>query len=1011
MKKVGLIGLVIAALLVISVTPAMAAQVNNVTLNTSGLYLYNFEVNTTSGVLPLTVQFTFYMNNTNATNTLSGTVYVYVDGVKTATSKSVTVANNTSKATDTITYTLTTFPTTGEYKVSVGNNSDWLPNATIKVFVQDAGPVNIPGMQIDRFELSDDEIDLGTELEIYVDYGKNETQTRRVAVIDWATYNSDVRGDIPTLLSKADAVWTLGDGPASDTYTFTPDEPGYYLAIAFNSTSIGKVLGFRVVPAVSGKPTVSISVDKSSVAIGDYVKVEASMSTDVPVSVVKVFVTGSGYFLNETGYGGTSYMLCYATGGEWYRVEDACGDDTWWVKISDVPEGVYVAKIDVGDGPTRAEATAVFSVVKPAILSLTVPSTHVKGTDLVIEGTTNLAKSGENDDNASIAPQVENWAYLTIEDLSGKEIVNSTITSAAMSYIDEGGKFRFKLDNFGTTGAGGNLDTGYYKVTVQINSGIRTDEETAVFELVKAEIKLTADKNSVTRGDTVTFTIDTNMKVNNPVNFTIEDTDFCTGDPDCVEEKTYYVDVLGDVVIKLDVNTMAPLTDYKFTAEIVDLGVSDEVRVTVVKQALNISAETNVVVRGGDVRFTGSTTADVVYVYADEPGVFQIGNVDVAELPSDTILDTAAELTTAMVYPDSNDMLDFKVDVLVQTSQYGDVSPGTYYLYFYAPANVTGGVANEIDRASDAQAIVAISVTDPKIESVDIPSKLPYQGEVEVSILTAPGDRDNVELTFTLEGSNIKARPNDFGISTEQKPNANNYVNFTLDFKEYAVRKGSTLEPGLYVFTVKLSFVDALGGDEVDSKEILVEIVPQTLDVQIDPASPVVGDKITVTVTTNREGVSGYDHIWVTMVGTNYKAVQRVTLNSEGKGTVSFETVGLAPGTYKFYVRDTAGTVDQMTEVELVEELYDLDAADTLAKVYDAHDDLLVVKTVEVLETAPTPTPTTPAPTTPAPTTPAPTTPAPTTTTPAQQPGGVPGFEAVFAIAGLLAVAYLLRRR
>ncbi|MET1123727.1 MAG: PGF-CTERM sorting domain-containing protein, partial [Archaeoglobaceae archaeon] len=670
------------------------------------------------------------------------------------------------------------------------------------------------------------------------------------------------------------------------------------------------------------------------------------------------------------------------------------------------------AKIDVGEGPTRAEAVALFTVEKPKITSLNVPSTHVKGTDLVIEGTCNLAKSGEKADNATIAPQVENWAYLTIEDLAGNVVVNSTITSAATSYIDSGGKFRFKIDDFGK-----DLSTGYYKVTVMIDSGIKTDDETAIMEIVKPEIKLTADKYMATRGSTVTFTIDTNLKVNNPVVFKIENTEFCTGDPDCVAEKEYKVDVRGDVIIKLTVDTMAPLTDYKFRAEIPDLGVSDEVRVTVVKQELNLTAEKTVVVRGGDVRFTGSTTADVVYVYADEPGIFRIGSVDVAELPSDTIL-TGDQLKTAVVYPDSNDRLDFKVDVLVTHPEYGDVSPGTYYLYFYAPANVTNGVANQIDRASDAQAIVAVTVTDPKIVSVDIPSRIPYQGKVEVSILTAPGDRNNVEVTFKLEGSNIKARPDDFDLPTYQTPDANNYVNFTLDLSKYAEKKGETLEPGLYVFTVELRFTQELGGDEVDSKDVLVEVVPQTLDVEIQPAQPVVGDKITVTVSTNREGVSGYDHIWVTMVGTNYKSVQRVTLDSTGKGSVTFETVGLAPGTYKFYIRDTSGTVAEKTEVELVEDLYDLDPADPVARVYNAHDDLVVVRTIELLETAPTttttPTPTPTQTTTTVATTPTTTTTEVTTTTPTTTTtpgGGIPGFEAIFAIAGLLAVAYLLRRR
>ncbi|MEM0350717.1 MAG: PGF-CTERM sorting domain-containing protein, partial [Archaeoglobaceae archaeon] len=53
--------------------------------------------------------------------------------------------------------------------------------------------------------------------------------------------------------------------------------------------------------------------------------------------------------------------------------------------------------------------------------------------------------------------------------------------------------------------------------------------------------------------------------------------------------------------------------------------------------------------------------------------------------------------------------------------------------------------------------------------------------------------------------------------------------------------------------------------------------------------------------------------------------------------------------------------------------------------------------TTAAFPTTPTPTPT--------PTTPKPTTPV---TTPS---GGIPGFEAIFAIAGLLAVAYLLNKR
>lgn len=107
-----------------------------------------------------------------------------------------------------------------------------------------------------------------------------------------------------------------------------------------------------------------------------------------------------------------------------------------------------------------------------------------------------------------------------------------------------------------------------------------------------------------------------------------------------------------------------------------------------------------------------------------------------------------------------------------------------------------------------------------------------------------------------------------------------------------------------------------------------------------------IGEKIQVSISAYRGGVAGYDHIWVTMVGPNYKAIQRATLDSEGKATLTFETYGLAEGTYTFWIRDTAGTcVYNNTEqnfMEFVEDLYDLDPASPVARVYKADDDILL---------------------------------------------------------------------
>ncbi|WP_086975793.1 PGF-CTERM sorting domain-containing protein [Archaeoglobus fulgidus] len=1036
MKRVGLIGLVIAALLVISATPAMAGVSVKVSVNTTypgELTVENFSLTPTYGRVPLTINITdVYLKNTNPTTPLSGTVYLYVNGqIKNNYNCSVTQTNNTTSWMSCgIEYTITD---TNQTNISVGNETDHLQNETLTLWttqlpeshvpqiptldLKDDGPISVDVLKIPSLKLSDDQVNVGETVTIEANWNYYDKQdgTRRIAVVSWADYRNIRSGatiDVATLLDKSKMTISLPEDGGSNSWDFTPTEPGYYVVVAFvDDTNFSDVLVFRATPTAAEKPTVSISVSKSVVALGDYIKVGASMSTDQAVKPIAVFITGA----NQTE------VLCSypepgaSTVGAW-TVKEACGDDEWWIQIKDRPEGVYVAKIDVGEGELRAEATAVFQVVKPKILSLDVPSQHVKGQDLVITGTTNLAKSGTKDDSGSNV--AENKAYLVIKDLSGKEVFNDTLSdqvydstggkvkSNAVSLIDSDGSFKFKIDYFGKYFA---TETGFYIAEVKIQSdslGEYTDTETATFEVVKPELKLIADKTTVTRGDTVTFTIDTNLKINSEVKFKIDDLAFCSGDPDCdVKEKTYYVDELGDVVIKLDVNTEAPLTDYKFTAEIPGLGISTDIRVSVVKQTLDISVDRTTVPRGGDIRVTGSSTADRVYIYASDSGVFTVGDTPVPDVDLKTKGSKINTTDVPYMEPDDNDNIDFQISVNVT-----GVETGTYYLYFYAPANIS-----VVDKASDPQKIIAVTVTDPQIVEVTAPSKVPYQSKFEVSVLTDPGDRDNVEVRLVLSGPNVR----DTTVADWASVDTNNYFNKTVDLRDIAKNKLNldALEPGLYVLTAELRFKQSLGGEKVDSEDKLIEILGLTFEVDVN-TPVVIGDEIVVNITTDRLE-AGYDKIFVTLVGTNYKVTQVATLNSEGKATVTFETYGMSAGTYKVYVRDTMDTCSETDQYTWVDEHYMLDPASELAPMYKADDDVLVIKTIELLETAPTTTTvvttttavttTTVATTTTAVETT--TTEAVTTTTEAQQGGGVPGFEAVFAIAGLLAVAYLLRRK
>jgi PGF-CTERM protein len=894
------------------------------------------------------------------------------------------------------------------------------------------GPISNTTLAITSMKLSDTNYTYGTDVELTVTWGYYKAEdygTRYIAIFDWSTYTTKVK--VSGVFSVANASdpsnykWfiALPEDGGSATHKINTAERGmfaaYYVVVVFNSTGAYDDRLVFVVEPIAGKPYVSISVTPMTAALGDRVELKYKMTGSEPY-FVGVLVTGwegRVYFANCTVGTWTPWPWISIPprtsfdedwcGIKYFNLTSAFGftEDTEGIIVFKIAAGKDPANLFTGADPTRAEATAVVILAKPTLSSISVPSKHVNGTDITITGVTNVAET-----NSKYDVGLPNFVYLNITDLNDVRVctfpalspTEQTVTgwtNATRGLVGKDRTFSIKIDNFGTR-APCVLETGYYKAKFKLvtDTGFE-DEEVTVFELVNGMVKIMPDKTTVVRGDTVKFTIVTNLKVNSEVYFTIKDARIIGGSGEITE--TLRVDATGKAYKEIEVAQTAPLTEYKFEARIAG-DVIDTISISVVKQTLHLNVDKTTVARGGELRFTGTTTAEDVYVFASETDVFD----GVAEIPSDTIIPTAG-LTTKRFVPDTNDKLDFKLEVLT------GADAGTYYLYFYAPVD-----SSQIDRASDPQKMFAIVVTDPRIVSVDIPSRIPYQGEVEVKIVTDPGKRERAHVTWVLEGSNIKVRPSAVGGPSDNRYtiDSNNEVSFRLNLKNYYEEKGRSIDPGLYVFTVKLY----LDNEETDRVQKLIEISTISLEVTIEPAVIVVGDQIKVTVQTSREGVAGYDHIYVTMVGANYKAVQKVTLDSTGKGSVTFETLGLADGTYRFYIRDTMGTEDaNYTGLYVAENLYDLDPADSTAKIAYADDDILVIRTIQILKERPTPTPTTPPPTTPpvttppattptpTPTTPKPTTPAPTTT-PA---GGIPGFEAIFAIAGLLAVAYLLRRR
>ncbi len=174
------------------------------------------------------------------------------------------------------------------------------------------------------------------------------------------------------------------------------------------------------------------------------------------------------------------------------------------------------------------------------------------------------------------------------------------------------------------------------------------------------------------------------------------------------------------------------------------------------------------------------------------------------------------------------------------------------------------------------------------------------------------------------------------------------------------------------------------------------------------------GNQIKVVIHENR---AYYSNIFVVADAGAKLYKYTVTLNRSGYAVVFIPVEGC--GTYRIYVRDTMGTLRGISLSQFMNEYYDLNPSSGFAKAIKADDDILVVKTVKVLaEVMPTVTPSVPMSTTPTPAatlTPTPTatstpipTPTPTSTSiPTSTPKKTPGFEAVLAVACML--AYFLR--
>ena len=858
-------------------------------------------------------------------------------------------------------------------------------NVTVTFLDEDDYVTGGPGYLVRYNYASDDSFTIRVSVNVPGDVWKVEVRDNFTGSLEYYTTFTDT--------AMKDITIPMSDLYVGQFNVIVIDTTKGTTNFTLNSTSVGVALELY-----KTLPDIIIDVKTPTVAKGDDAAVKAKVYGLGSTDTVKWTLEGP---FNRTPYMTTVWggMTPTLGSGPGKVVQTVKLNTSVIVKDYNGTSGKYKFSVIVYRGTTKITSAAGYFTLEGVSLTVDIPASVTLGSQYLIQGTTNIVETNSSYDNGTA-----NYVYLRINDSNGVQ-----------RYPSGGGWDQIVVQSDGSWRTAGTVTfeigwpTGSYKMEIKAVSDTYKGEikktKTVYLVVEEPQIDWALDKTTFVRGEEIYLKGTSSLKQGTSIKIKGDELSSLISELGS-NSVTVTTSAGGDwTTDKYHIASDAAKKSYTLHAVVLDSSGSETdykatVTIRVAKAVLDATLEKTTLTRGEEVVFNGTTSLDYVYLYTDKANVFE----NVNKIPDENNKFQASANDYKISVSDGK----FEVTLKVNSTK----KAGVYILYAIAPANTTGN--GWPDPSEDVMAQFSVEITE--FGFLEYPDSITLaRGDSYDVFVKVNGDPDNLCVRAEFHGMGADIEEADWGQWTKWNETEDGgwlfntiypFYNDSLgQFKSSYDSVNTLLPAGTYTMTIHL-YKDTACSKEVSGAATKVPVIIETPTLDVDvPSTVAKGDDIVVKIDTNRAG--NYDYIYVILdLGVDSRKYSRIAVDENGDAEVSIPTAGIDEGTYKLYVRDIMAT--EKNAPNGIDDYYDISPADSYAKYYKANDDILVIKEVTIT-TAPvaTPTPTeTPTPTPTETPTPTPTeTPTPTPT-PKQ-----PGFEAIFAIAGLLAVAYLLRRR